>query len=148
MPDLSIINNLDEAIHVAFSMTAPAFWKNNLAPGERWTVHLPTLPLHFQVRSREFSAKESWEIGATIGAACVAGTASVLTATLASGTAALLWMLLMQVVADTLIWGQMIYFTRQECACLGLTTKNTRSGGSERERCVYSGTSARTSKLE
>ncbi|KAF8841488.1 hypothetical protein BDN67DRAFT_1068451 [Paxillus ammoniavirescens] len=101
MPDLTIINNLDEAIHVAFFITAPAYWKNNLAPGERWTAHLPTLPLHFQVRwaerqdydgsvrrSREFSAEESWEIGATIGVACAAGTASVLTATLAGGAMA------------------------------------------------------------
>ncbi|KIK93109.1 hypothetical protein PAXRUDRAFT_789671 [Paxillus rubicundulus Ve08.2h10] len=91
MPDLTIINNLDEAIHVAFFITAPAYWKNNLAPGERWTVHLPTLPLHFQVRwaeRRAFSAEESWEIAATVGVACAAGTASVLTAALASGAMA------------------------------------------------------------
>jgi len=91
MPDLTIINNLDEAVHVAFFITAPTNWKNNLQPGERWTTHLPTLPLYFQARwveradhdsgavyrSREFSPGESWEAGATIGAACAAGTASV-----------------------------------------------------------------------
>ena len=91
MPDLTIINNLDEAIHVAFFITAPTHWKNNLQPGERWTTHLPTLPLYFQARwaqrtdhdsgvvyqSRAFCPEESWEMGATIGAACAAGTASV-----------------------------------------------------------------------
>ncbi|KAH0826286.1 hypothetical protein J3R83DRAFT_5761 [Lanmaoa asiatica] len=93
MPDLTIINNLDEAIHVAFFITAPTHWKNNLQPGERWTTHLPTLPLHFQARwveradydrgtvyrSREFCPEESWEMGATIGTACAFGTASVVT---------------------------------------------------------------------
>ncbi|KAN0074548.1 hypothetical protein V8E55_011597 [Tylopilus felleus] len=91
MPDLTIINNLDEAIHVAFFITAPTHWKNNLQPGERWTTHLPTLPLYFQARwvertdpdsgavyrSRAFCPEESWEMGATIGTACAAGTASV-----------------------------------------------------------------------
>jgi hypothetical protein len=91
MPDLTIINNLDETIHVAFCITAPIHWKNNLQPGERWTIHLPTLPLIFQARwaertdhdsgvvhrSRAFCSGESWEMGATIGAACAAGTASV-----------------------------------------------------------------------
>ncbi|KAH0826277.1 hypothetical protein J3R83DRAFT_5749 [Lanmaoa asiatica] len=33
MPDLTIINNLDEAIHVAFFITAPTNWKNNLPAG-------------------------------------------------------------------------------------------------------------------
>ncbi|KAG8214823.1 hypothetical protein J3R82DRAFT_9972, partial [Butyriboletus roseoflavus] len=93
MPDLTIINNLDEAIHVAFFITAPTNWRNNLQPGERWTTHLPTLPLYFQARwveradydsgtayrSREFSPQESWEMGATIGIACAFGTASVIT---------------------------------------------------------------------
>jgi hypothetical protein len=91
MPDLTIINNLDEVIHVAFFITAPTHWKNNLQPGERWTTHLPTLPLYFQARwaertdhdsgvvyrSRAFCPDESWEMGATMGAACAAGTASV-----------------------------------------------------------------------
>ncbi|KAF8139770.1 hypothetical protein EV363DRAFT_1413348 [Boletus edulis] len=91
MPDLTIINNLDEAIHVAFFITAPTHWKNNLQPGERWTMDIPTLPLYFQARwvertdydsgvvyrSRAFCPEESWEMGATIGAACAAGTASV-----------------------------------------------------------------------
>ena len=95
MPDLTIINNLDEVIHVAFFITAPTHWKNNLQPGERWTTHLPTLPLYFQARwaertdhdsgavyrSRAFSPGESWKMGATIGAACVAGTASVVIGT-------------------------------------------------------------------
>ena len=99
MPDLTIINNLDETIHVAFFIVAPANWKNNLLPGERWTTHLPTLPLHFQARwaertdgdsgtvyrSREFCPEESWEMGATIGAAYAAGTASVITAVIAGG---------------------------------------------------------------
>ena len=93
MPDLTIINNLDEAIHVAFFITAPTHWKNDLQPGERWTTHLPTLPLYFQARwaqrtdydsgtvyrSRPFCPEESWEMGATIGLACAAGTASVVT---------------------------------------------------------------------
>ena len=99
MPDLTIINNLDETIHVAFFIVAPAKWKNNLRPGERWTTHLPTLPLHFQARwaertdrdsgtvyrSREFCPEESWEMGATIGAACAAGTASVVIAATTGG---------------------------------------------------------------
>ena len=99
MPDLTIINNLDETIHVAFCIVAPANWKNNLRPGERWMTHLPTLPLNFQVRwaertdrdsgtvyrSREFCPKESWEMGATIGAACAAGTASVITGVIPGG---------------------------------------------------------------
>ncbi|KAF9226164.1 hypothetical protein BS17DRAFT_776796 [Gyrodon lividus] len=94
MPDVTIINNLEEPIHVAFSVVAPTNWKNNLQPNERWTTHLATLPLHFQVRwaertdrdsmtvyrSREFSPGESWETGGTIGIACAAGTASVVTA--------------------------------------------------------------------
>ncbi|KAI5999386.1 hypothetical protein F5J12DRAFT_277106 [Pisolithus orientalis] len=93
MPDLTVINNLEEPIHVAFFITAPTHWKNHLQPNERWTTHLPTLPLYFQVRwvkrtdydqgtayvSREFSEGESWEAGATIGLACAAGTASVIT---------------------------------------------------------------------
>ncbi|CCL99736.1 uncharacterized protein FIBRA_01758 [Fibroporia radiculosa] len=94
MPDLTIINNLNEDIHVAFSICAPTHWKNHLKPNERWTTHLPTMPLYFQVRwaqrkddehgivywSREFSPQESWDTGATIGIACAAGTASVLSA--------------------------------------------------------------------
>ena len=94
MPDLTIINNLDETIHVAFFIVAPTHWRNNLRPGERWTAPLPTLPLHFQARwaeridhdsgtvyrSREFCPDESWEMGATIGRAYAAGTASVVTA--------------------------------------------------------------------
>lgn len=92
MPDLTIINNLEEPVHVAFSIIAPTNWKNNLQPTERWTTHLPTLPLHFEVRwtervdengatyrSREFSPEESWETGGMIGLACAAGTASVVT---------------------------------------------------------------------
>ncbi|KAF8551222.1 hypothetical protein OG21DRAFT_1512999 [Imleria badia] len=95
MPDLTIINNLDEAIHVAFFITAPTHWKNNLKPGERWTTNLPTLPLYFQARwvertdnsgvvyrSRAFCPEESWEMGATIGTACAAGTASVVIGTI------------------------------------------------------------------
>ena len=91
MPELTIINNLDEAIHVAFFITAPTHWKNDLQPGERWTAGLPSLPLYFQARwvertdsdsgtvgrSRAFCSDESWEIGAAMGAACAAGTASV-----------------------------------------------------------------------
>lgn len=94
MPNLTIINGLDEAIHVAFYITAPTHWKNNLLPGERWTTHLPTLPLYFQARwvqrtdsdsgavyqSRAFCPEDSWEMGKTIGVACAAGTASVVTA--------------------------------------------------------------------
>lgn len=94
MPDLTIINNLEEPVHVAFSLIAPTNWKNNLEPTDRWTTHLPTLPLYFEVRwtekvdsetgttyrSREFSPEESWETGGTIGLACAAGTASVVTA--------------------------------------------------------------------
>jgi len=93
MPDLTIINNLKEPIHVAFYICAPTNWKNNLQPNERWTTHLPTMPLYFQVRwaertdydtgtvyrSREFSPSESWEAAGTISAAYVAGTASVVT---------------------------------------------------------------------
>ncbi|KAG8214820.1 hypothetical protein J3R82DRAFT_9969, partial [Butyriboletus roseoflavus] len=94
MPDLTIINNLDEAIHVAFFITAPTNWRNNLQPGERWTTHLPTLPLYFQARwveradydsgtclsiTRVFSGRSQWEMGATIGTACAFGTASVIT---------------------------------------------------------------------
>ncbi|KAI9567978.1 hypothetical protein HD554DRAFT_2039097 [Boletus coccyginus] len=75
MPDLTIINNLDEAVHVAFFITVPTHWKNNLQPGERWTTHLPTLPLYFQ--ARWFCPGESWEAGAMIGKACAAGTAAV-----------------------------------------------------------------------
>ncbi|KIJ58951.1 hypothetical protein HYDPIDRAFT_118931 [Hydnomerulius pinastri MD-312] len=100
MPDLTIINNLEEEIHVAFFICAPTHWKNNLKPNERWTTHLPTMPLYFQVRwaqredyengtvyrSREFSPEESWETGATIGIACAAGTASVLTAVACTAT--------------------------------------------------------------
>ncbi|KAG9308887.1 hypothetical protein JVU11DRAFT_11347 [Chiua virens] len=90
MPNLTIINNLDEAIHVAFFIVAPAHWKNNLQPGERWTRDMPTLPLVFQARwverqdddgrvrrSREFCPEDSWKMGATIGTACAMGTASV-----------------------------------------------------------------------
>ncbi|KAG9308896.1 hypothetical protein JVU11DRAFT_11356 [Chiua virens] len=90
MPNLTIINNLDEAIHIAFFIVAPAHWKNNLQPGERWTKDIPTLPLGFQARwverqdhvgrvcrSREFCPKDSWKMGATIGTACAMGTASV-----------------------------------------------------------------------
>jgi len=94
MPDLTIINNLKEPIHVAFYIGTPTHWKNNLQPNERWTTHLPTMPLYFQARwaertdhdsgtvyrSREFSAAESWETAGTITAACAAGTASVVTA--------------------------------------------------------------------
>ncbi|KAF8839055.1 hypothetical protein BDN67DRAFT_1012592 [Paxillus ammoniavirescens] len=93
MPDLTIINNLQEPIHVAFYICAPTNWKNNLQPNERWTTHLPTMPLYFQARwaervdydagtvyrSREFSPSESWETAGTITAACAAGTASVVT---------------------------------------------------------------------
>ena len=93
MPDLTIINDLDETIHVAFFMTAPFHWKNDLQPGERWMAHLPTLPLYFQARwaqrtdydsgtvyrSRAFCLEESLEMGATIGVAYAAGTASILT---------------------------------------------------------------------
>lgn len=94
MPELTIINDLDEAIHVAFFIAAPTHWKNDLKPGERWTTGLPTLPLYFQARwvertddngvvyrSRAFCPEESWEMGATIGTACAAGTASVVIGT-------------------------------------------------------------------
>lgn len=84
MPDLTIVNDLDEAIHVAFFIIAPTHWKNHLLPGERWTTHLPTLPLHFQARwadrSPPFCPEESLKMGATFGSACAAGVASVITA--------------------------------------------------------------------
>ncbi|KIK97284.1 hypothetical protein PAXRUDRAFT_825089 [Paxillus rubicundulus Ve08.2h10] len=94
MPNLTIINDLKEPIHVAFYIGAPTHWKNNLQPNERWTADLPSIPLYFQVRwaertdhdsgavyrSREFNALDSWGTAGTIGAACVAGTASVVTA--------------------------------------------------------------------
>ncbi|KAG2050243.1 hypothetical protein BDR06DRAFT_650789 [Suillus hirtellus] len=84
MPDVTVINNLSEEIHVAFFIGVPANWKNHLKPGERWTTHLASLPLHFEARSvtgnREFSHNESMDMLATIGGACAAGTASVVSA--------------------------------------------------------------------
>jgi len=94
MPDITIINDLNEDIHVAFFLGVPCNWKNDLKPGERWTTHTASLPLHFEVRwvqrvdfdtgnvwrSREFSHDESMEMLATIGGACAAGTASVVSA--------------------------------------------------------------------
>ncbi|KAG2122356.1 hypothetical protein DEU56DRAFT_76293 [Suillus clintonianus] len=83
MPDVTLINDLDQDIHVAFFVGVPANWKNYLKPGERWRTHLASLPLHFEARSvqsHEFSHNESWEMFATIGGACAAGTASVVSA--------------------------------------------------------------------
>lgn len=84
MPDVTVINDLDEDIHVAFFVGVPSNWKNHLKPGERWRTHLASLPLHFEARSvtesREFSRDESMEMFATIGGACAAGTASVVSA--------------------------------------------------------------------
>ncbi|KAG2126061.1 hypothetical protein DEU56DRAFT_558801 [Suillus clintonianus] len=94
MPDITVINDIDENIHVAFFVGVPTNWKNNLKPGERWTTHLASLPLHFEVRwahridfdtgniwcSQEFSHNDSMEMFATIGGACAAGTASVVSA--------------------------------------------------------------------
>ncbi|KAG1849581.1 hypothetical protein C8R48DRAFT_836806 [Suillus tomentosus] len=81
MPDVTVINNLSEEIHVAFFVGVPTNWTNHLKPGERWTTHLASLPLHFEARSvtgsREFSPNESMDMSATIGGACAAGTASV-----------------------------------------------------------------------
>ncbi|KAG1895305.1 uncharacterized protein F5891DRAFT_1059455 [Suillus fuscotomentosus] len=83
MPDATVINNLAEEIHVAFFLGVPTNWKNQLKPGERWTTHLASLPHRFEARSvtesREFSHDESMEMLATIGGACAAGTASVVT---------------------------------------------------------------------
>ncbi|KAG2338320.1 hypothetical protein BDR05DRAFT_1004360 [Suillus weaverae] len=84
MPDVTVINDLSEDIHIAFFVGVPTNWKNHLKPGERWTTHLASLPLHFEARSvtegREFSHDESMEMFATIGGACAAGTASVVSA--------------------------------------------------------------------
>ncbi|KAG0697838.1 hypothetical protein DFH29DRAFT_130786 [Suillus ampliporus] len=94
MPDVTVINDFNEDIHVAFFLGVPTNWKNHLKPGERWTCHLASLPLHFEARwvqrvdfdtgnvwrSREFSHDDSMEMLATIGGACAAGTASVLSA--------------------------------------------------------------------
>ncbi|KAG1750601.1 uncharacterized protein EDB91DRAFT_698020 [Suillus paluster] len=91
MPDITIINDFNEDIHVAFFIGVPTNWKNHLKPGERWTVHLASLPLHFEarrvqcndfdagtvLRSCEFSCDDSREMLRTIGVACAAGTASV-----------------------------------------------------------------------
>ncbi|KAG2084962.1 uncharacterized protein F5147DRAFT_113308 [Suillus discolor] len=82
MPDVTVINNLTEEIHVAFFLGVPTNWKNQFKPGERWTTHLASLPHRFEARSvtesREFSLDESMEMLATIGGACAAGTGSVL----------------------------------------------------------------------
>jgi hypothetical protein len=84
MPDVTVINDLNEDIHVAFFLGVPSNWKNHLKPGERWRTHLASLPLHFEARSvtesREFSHDESMEMFATIGGAYAAGTASVVSA--------------------------------------------------------------------
>jgi hypothetical protein len=84
MPDVTVINDLDEDIHIAFFIGVPTNWKNHVKPGERWTTHLASLPHHFEARSatesREFSHDESMEMLATIGGACAAGTASVVSA--------------------------------------------------------------------
>ncbi|KAG1732557.1 hypothetical protein EDB19DRAFT_1831264 [Suillus lakei] len=80
MPDVTVINDLNEDIHIAFFIGVPTNWKNQLKPKERWTMHLASLPLHFKahcVRSPGFSHNESWKMFATIGGACAAGTASV-----------------------------------------------------------------------
>ncbi|KAG1848470.1 hypothetical protein F4604DRAFT_1935419 [Suillus subluteus] len=86
MPDVTVINDLNEDIHVAFFVGVPTNWKNHLKPGERWTTHLASLPLYFEARSPavtdtpEFSHDESMKMFATIGGACAAGTASVVSA--------------------------------------------------------------------
>ncbi|KAG2068896.1 hypothetical protein BDR04DRAFT_1102653 [Suillus decipiens] len=81
MPDVTVINNLSEDVHVAFFLGVPTNWTNHLKPGERWTTHLASLPHYFEARSvtesRKFSHDESMEMLATIGGACAAGTASV-----------------------------------------------------------------------
>ncbi|KAG0705598.1 hypothetical protein DFH29DRAFT_268483 [Suillus ampliporus] len=94
MPDVTIINDFNEDIHIAFFLGVPTNWKNYLKPGERWTCHLGSLPLHFEARwvqrvdsgtgnvwrSREFGHDDSTQMLATIGGACAAGTASVVSA--------------------------------------------------------------------
>lgn len=84
MPDATVINDLDEDIHVAFFVGVPSNWKNHLKPGERWKTHLASLPLYFEARhvagTREYSHDESMEMFGTIGGACAAGTASVVSA--------------------------------------------------------------------
>ncbi|KAG2047999.1 hypothetical protein BDR06DRAFT_1024672 [Suillus hirtellus] len=81
MPDVTVINNLGEEIHVTFFVVVLTNWKNHLKPRERWTTHLASLLLPFEARSvtgsREFSPNESMEMSAAIGGACAAGTASV-----------------------------------------------------------------------
>lgn len=96
MPYVSIKNDLDEDIHVAFCvMGFPAIFGNNLGPGQRWTTtrSLATLPHTLEVRrvgNNKFSQEESLQMLGTIGGACAAGTASVLTAVLAPAKVSLL----------------------------------------------------------
>src|SRR6266498_4878569 len=81
MPDVIVHNRTPSTLNIAFSITAPLWFHNEVNPDQ--TVHFPlsTIVHGFEARSdsglNRFSSDESWKKIGEIGTACAVGATAV-----------------------------------------------------------------------
>jgi hypothetical protein len=81
MPTVTVHNNTSSTLNVAFSITTPLAFHNDVQPDQRVHFPLATFVHGFEARvdsgHNRFSSDESWKKIGEISTACAAGAAAV-----------------------------------------------------------------------
>jgi len=83
MPNVIVHNNTSSTLNIAFSVTTPLWFHNDVAPDQ--TVHFPLASFAHGFEARidsglnRFSSDESWKKIGEIGTACAAGATAAVT---------------------------------------------------------------------
>ena len=81
MPNVTVLNTTSSTLNVAFSITTPLAFHNDVKPDQKVHLHLSTFVHGFEARldsgHNRFSPNESWKKVGEIGTACAAGATAV-----------------------------------------------------------------------
>lgn len=81
MPDVTLRNETEEVLNVAFRFVSPANWTNALTPGSAYTTHLASVPYTIEARldlgHNRFSAQGSINTACDISLGWLAGAGGV-----------------------------------------------------------------------
>ena len=81
MPDITVHNQTSSPLNVAFCVTTPLAFSNDVQPDQTIRLHLASFVHTFEARvdsgDNRYSPGESWQKVGEIGTACAAGVAAV-----------------------------------------------------------------------